>query len=68
VYQLPFISWACFMAMPPQSHRLRPRLYVDGIDVWGVRTLWQLQSWLNGSSGLDGRIAAAGTDSVSTRA
>lgn len=27
-----------------------------------------LQSWLNGSSGLDDRIAAAGTDSVPTRA
>jgi magnesium chelatase family protein len=36
---------------------------VDGIDVWGVRTLGQLQSWLNGSSGLDDRIAAASTDS-----
>jgi magnesium chelatase family protein len=41
---------------------------VDGIDVWGVRTLRQLQSWLNGSSGLDDRIAAAGIDSVPTRA
>jgi hypothetical protein len=41
---------------------------VDGIDVWGVRTLRQLQNWLNGSSGLDDRIAAAGTDSVPTRA
>jgi magnesium chelatase family protein len=35
---------------------------VDGIDVFGVRTLGQLQSWLNGSAGLDDRIAAAGTD------
>jgi magnesium chelatase family protein len=35
---------------------------VDGIDVRGVRTLGQLQSWLNGSSGLDDRIAAASTD------
>ena len=26
---------------------------VDGIDVWGVRTLGQLQSWLGGSAGLD---------------
>ncbi|MGA7051991.1 MAG: YifB family Mg chelatase-like AAA ATPase [Mycobacterium sp.] len=33
---------------------------VDGIDVWGVRTLGQLQTWLNGSSGLDDRITAAG--------
>jgi magnesium chelatase family protein len=34
---------------------------VDGIDVWGVRTLGQLQSWLSGSAGLDGRTAAAPT-------
>jgi len=31
---------------------------VDGIDVWGVRTLGQLQSWLTGSAGLDDRIGA----------
>lgn len=31
---------------------------VDGIEVWGVRTLGQLQSWLNGSGGLDDRIVA----------
>ena len=31
---------------------------VDGIDVWGVRTLRQLQSWLGGSGGLDHRISA----------
>ena len=36
---------------------------VDGIDVWGVRTLGQLQSWLNGSTGLDDRTAVANTDS-----
>jgi magnesium chelatase family protein len=35
---------------------------VDGIDVWGVRTLGQLQSWLNGSAGLDDRITAVGDD------
>ncbi len=29
---------------------------VDGIDVRGVRTLGQLQSWLRGSTGLAGRI------------
>ncbi len=29
---------------------------VDGIDVWGVRTLGQLQAWLNGSAGLDDRV------------
>ncbi|QUR66931.1 YifB family Mg chelatase-like AAA ATPase [Mycobacterium spongiae] len=29
---------------------------VDGIDVLGVRTLGQLQSWLSGSAGLDTRI------------
>lgn len=31
---------------------------VDGIEVWGVRTLKQLQSWLSGSAGLNDRIAA----------
>src|SRR3984893_15240219 len=34
---------------------------VDGIDVRGVRTLGQLQNWLNGSAGLDDRTAAATT-------
>lgn len=34
---------------------------VDGIDVWGVRTLGQLQSWLNGSVGLAERITTAAT-------
>jgi magnesium chelatase family protein len=29
---------------------------VDGIDVWGVRTLTQLQGWLNGSTRLEERI------------
>ncbi|ETB28012.1 hypothetical protein O983_04655, partial [Mycobacterium avium 09-5983] len=29
---------------------------VDGIDVWGVRTLGQLQDWLSGTGALDGRI------------
>lgn len=29
---------------------------VDGIEVWGVRTLKQLQSWLSGSAGLNDRI------------
>ncbi|MDD4868541.1 MAG: YifB family Mg chelatase-like AAA ATPase, partial [Mycobacterium sp.] len=31
---------------------------VDGIDVWGVRTLGQLQGWLSGSAGLSQRIGA----------
>ncbi|EUA34178.1 AAA domain family protein [Mycobacterium xenopi 3993] len=31
---------------------------VDGIDVWGVRTLGQLQTWLGGEASLDGRISA----------
>jgi magnesium chelatase family protein len=31
---------------------------VDGIDVWGVRTLSQLQGWLSGSARLDERISA----------
>jgi len=35
---------------------------VDGIDVWGVRTLRQLQGWLGGSGGLDRRISAGATD------
>jgi magnesium chelatase family protein len=34
---------------------------VDGIDVWGVRTLRQLQGWLSGSGGLDHRISAGAT-------
>ena len=34
---------------------------VDGIDVWGVRTLGQLRSWLNGSAGLDDRASPATT-------
>ncbi|BBZ45035.1 YifB family Mg chelatase-like AAA ATPase [Mycobacterium parmense] len=32
---------------------------VDGIEVWGVRTLGQLQQWLSGSAGLDSRTPAA---------
>jgi len=32
---------------------------VDGIDVWGVRTLKQLQGWLCGSASLEGRVTAA---------
>src|SRR5689334_718840 len=35
---------------------------VDGIDVWGVRTLGQLQKWLNGKSILDSRTEAAPID------
>ncbi|OBI55046.1 YifB family Mg chelatase-like AAA ATPase [Mycobacterium sp. E787] len=35
---------------------------VDGIDVWGVRTLRQLRRWLDGSGGLDHRIGAAAGD------
>jgi magnesium chelatase family protein len=34
---------------------------VDGIDVWGVRTLGQLQSWLGGSARLDERISVGAT-------
>ena len=34
---------------------------VDGIDVWGVRTLKQLQGWLCGSAGLDDRVTGAFT-------
>ncbi|MUL45011.1 YifB family Mg chelatase-like AAA ATPase [Mycobacterium sp. CBMA293] len=32
---------------------------VDGIEVWGVRTLGQLQAWLNGRAALDERVAPA---------
>ncbi|HEX5255106.1 MAG TPA: YifB family Mg chelatase-like AAA ATPase [Mycobacterium sp.] len=35
---------------------------VDGIDVWGVRTLGQLQKWLSGSGALAGRIDVKPTD------
>jgi magnesium chelatase family protein len=31
---------------------------VDGIEVWGARTLGQLQSWIAGNARLEGRIAA----------
>lgn len=34
---------------------------VDGIDVWGVRTLGQLQNWLKGSADLDQRLGPAAT-------
>ncbi|MCX8561364.1 YifB family Mg chelatase-like AAA ATPase [Mycolicibacterium mucogenicum] len=40
---------------------------VDGIEVWGVRTLGQMQAWLNGKVALDGRVdttAPAVDDSV----
>jgi magnesium chelatase family protein len=32
---------------------------VDGIDIWGVRSLSQLQGWLSGSARLDQRITVA---------
>ena len=32
---------------------------IDGIEVWGVRTLRQLQSWLDGKAALDCDVAAA---------
>jgi magnesium chelatase family protein len=35
---------------------------VDGIDIWGVRTLGQLQNWLGGSGRLDERISAGASD------
>ena len=40
---------------------------VDGIDVWGVRTLGQLQSWLSGSARLDHRISARATAAGAVR-
>jgi magnesium chelatase family protein len=39
---------------------------VDGIDIWGVRTLGQLQNWLSGSAGLDDRIRPPDTASESS--
>jgi magnesium chelatase family protein len=39
---------------------------VDGIDVWGVRTLGQLQNWLNGNAALDNRVAARAPEAEST--
>jgi magnesium chelatase family protein len=44
-------------------HNLAEASLVDGIDVWGVRTLGQLQAWLAGSAGLEDRIAAVSTAS-----
>ncbi|OBJ01062.1 hypothetical protein A5660_24440 [Mycobacterium alsense] len=35
---------------------------VDGVDVWGVRTLRQLRRWLSGSGALDPRISAGAPD------
>lgn len=35
---------------------------VDGIDVWGVRTLRQLQGWLGGSGDLDSRLGPEATE------
>lgn len=35
---------------------------IDGIDVWGARTLGQLQSWLGGAARLHERISAPPTD------
>ncbi|WP_407688523.1 YifB family Mg chelatase-like AAA ATPase [Mycobacterium sp. HUMS_1102779] len=36
---------------------------VNGVDVWGVRSLRQLRSWLSGSARLSERITAVATDS-----
>jgi magnesium chelatase family protein len=47
------------VVVPPDN--LAEASLVDGIEVWGVRTLGQLQSWLNGSAHLEDRIAAAAT-------
>jgi magnesium chelatase family protein len=44
-------------AVVPVENLLEASL-VDGIDVWGVRTLSQLQGWLSGSARLDERITA----------
>lgn len=38
------------------SANLPEACLVDGIEVWGVRTLGQLKGWLNGSGGLDGPV------------
>jgi magnesium chelatase family protein len=39
---------------------------VDGVDVWGVRTLRQLQSWIAGKSRLQGRVDAPPSDAAPT--
>ena len=40
---------------------------VDGIEVWGVRTLAQLQGWLGGSAQLDERISGVGSGGRAAR-
>jgi magnesium chelatase family protein len=35
---------------------------VDGIDVWGARTLSQLQAWLEGKGSLDGRVVGMASE------
>jgi magnesium chelatase family protein len=37
---------------------------VDGIDVWGVRTLKELQSWIAGKSPLEGRVDTPPSDAA----
>jgi magnesium chelatase family protein len=39
-------------------HNLAEACLVDGIEVWGVRTLGQLHEWLTGATQLDDRIEA----------
>ena len=37
---------------------------IDGIEVWGVRTLRQLQAWLNGKAPLECEVASAPLEQV----
>ena len=48
-------AYECLNSSPAEAS------LVDGIDVWGVRTLGQLQGWLCGSAHLDDRITTAAT-------
>ena len=39
---------------------------VDGVDVWGVRTLGELQAWIAGKADLEGRLDAPPSESAPT--
>jgi magnesium chelatase family protein len=44
---------------------LKEASLVDGIEVWGVRTLTQLQAWLSGAAQLDERVSEVVPESES---
>jgi magnesium chelatase family protein len=48
-----------WQAVVVPAENLAEASLVDGIDVWGVRTLGQMQAWLNGKASLDDRVARA---------